>query len=433
MEAEEREAFIRASLMDKRSKEVVARAEWNTNRVSVSVTLGGQVYPVWFVASEDLGREADFLLPLTLPLAMVAGSHLKLAGRASPQLLSAVPKIQEILRQWGEEHWGVEFRHVPVRAEVRSRPADRASGVACFFSGGLDSFYTLLKHRDEVTHLIFVHGFDIPLSNKARRAQASHAARETARELGKSLIEVETNLQSLSNPLVHWNYYHGAALASVALLFQNRFRKVLIAAADTYAFLDPWGTHPLLDPLWSTELLEIEPDGCEATRTEKTAYISEYELALERLRICDVDANPSGVYNCGRCLKCLRSMIDLRAAGALERCKTFPSTIDLKAVANQRLPGGAVMSFARHRLKVLERLGTEPDLARAYAEAIDKSLKLERIQSLAAVPIPYPGLRFKLANTLVEGALRIYKLADVLVESAFRIPGVKKLVKKLVC
>ncbi len=395
--------------MDKRSKELVARAEWNIGRVSVPITLDRRVYPVWFVASEDFGREADFLLPLTLPSAMVTGSRLKLPGTVSPQLLSAVPKIQDIFCLWGEEHWGVEFQRVPVHANVRSRPtADRASGVACFFSGGLDSFYTLLKHRDEVTHLIFVHGFDISLTNQTLRAQASQAAREVARELGKTLIEVETNLRSFSDTLVSWWEYHGAGLASVALLFQNRFRNVLIAASNTYAVLNPWASHPLLDPLWSTELTEIQHDGCEATRTEKAAYISEYELALEWLRVCLVNPNkPTSVYNCGRCEKCLRTMIDLRIAGALERCKTLPSTIDLKAVANMDVAGSTIMPYARRRLKVLERLGTDPDLARALAEAINKSSPPHQ-----------------------HCTARRYKLADIIVDNALKIPGVAKLLRR---
>ncbi len=391
--------------MDKRPKELVARAEWNVGRVSVPITLDGRVYPVWFVASEDFGREADFLLPLTLPSAMVTGSRLKLPGPVSPQLLSAVPKIQDIFCLWGEEHWGLEFQRVPVHAKVRSRPtADRASGVACFFSGGLDSFYTLLKHRDEVTHLIFVHGFDINLTNQTLRAQASQAAREVARDLGKTLIEVETNLRSFSDALVSWWEYHGAGLASVALLFQNRFRKVLIAASNTYAVLNPWGSHPLLDPLWSTELTEIQHDGCEATRTEKAAYISEYELAIEWQRVCF--ENPNSVYNCGRCGKCLRTMIDLRIAGVLERCKTLPSTIDLKAVANMDLSSDVTMPYARQRLKVLERLETEPDLARALAEAINKSRPHKYCTS------------------------RRYKIADTVVDSALKIPGVGKLLQR---
>lgn len=53
--------------MDGSSKELVAHAEWNANRVSVYITLDGREHHLWFAASgEDFGKDADFLLPLTL-------------------------------------------------------------------------------------------------------------------------------------------------------------------------------------------------------------------------------------------------------------------------------------------------------------------------------------------------------------------------------
>jgi hypothetical protein len=64
-------------------------------------------------------------------------------------------------------------------------------------------------------------------------------AREVAKELGKTLIEVEADIRPFPRTLVGWEKYHGAAIASVALLFQHLFRKVLIAATYTYAELTP--------------------------------------------------------------------------------------------------------------------------------------------------------------------------------------------------
>jgi hypothetical protein len=84
--------------------------------------------------------------------------------------------------------------------------------------------------------------------NHALRTQASRMVREVARRLGKSLIEVEANISPFPRRLVGWDQYHGAAMASVALLFQQRFRKVLVASSYTHAELVPWGSHPLLDP-----------------------------------------------------------------------------------------------------------------------------------------------------------------------------------------
>ncbi len=424
---------VRVRAMDRRLNElVVSHHEWNANGVSASIALGGRVHPVSFVASEGVGREVDFLLPLTLHAAMVTGSHLKLPGLVSSRLFSAVPQIQDTFRLWSTKHKRANFQRVPVDVEVRNGPADRASGVACFFSGGVDSFYTLLKHRDEITHLILVHGFDISLKDRAIRAQASHMAREVAREMDKPLLEVETDLRSFLDPLVDWNMYHGAALASVALLFQHRFHKVLIAATHSYADPMPWGSHPLLDPLWSTELTEIEHEGCEATRVEKAAYISENELAMKWLRVCW--ENPNSAYNCGSCEKCLRTMVNLRAAGAQERCKTLSGHLDLKAVANVKLSGESDVSFARENLNALERLGTEPDLARALKVSMSKSrpdrIELKQVRTqLAQLRTRHAQLRPRHAQLRLRLSSRRYKLTDVLVDSALKIPGVGKLVR----
>src|SRR5215204_4539905 len=64
--------------------------------------------------------------------------------------------------------------------------------------------------------------------------------------------------------------------------------------------------------------------------------------------------------------------------------------IDLEAVANTRLYHTTLfrdttLSLSRQNLAALERLGTEPDLARALAESIKKSdpdsIKLERVRA----------------------------------------------------
>lgn len=434
--------------MNERPKELVADAEWDANRVTASILLGDKEYHMQFTASEDIGREADFLLPATILPAMRTGARLSLPGEVSPRLLSTAPEIQDFFRLWDDE----QFRRVPVDVAAREgADVGRASGVGCFFSGGVDSFYTLLKHREEVTHLIFVHGFDVFITEQTRREQGSRTAREVARELGKSLIEVETNLRTLfsmaSNRLVHWEKYHGAVLASVALLFQHRFRKVLIPATFDYAHLVPWGSHPLLDPMWGTELMDFEHDGCEVTRPEKVAYISKHESALKWLRVCH--KSPDNRQNCGRCEKCLRTMINLRTVGALEQCKTFPSDLNLEAVANMDFSKASKRAFARQNLKALERLGTEPELARVLAQALDKpstsEARAERAEeenerakrelkqaraNLAELRTRNQGLEQHCSQLTTHYSSRRYRLADTLTNNALRIPGVGKLVRR---
>ena len=398
--------------------------------MSTPITLGGRTHNIWFAASEEFGgREADCLLALTLLPAMATASRLKLPEGVSSKLLSSLPRIQDVYCSWEEK-----FRRVTVdvpegrrESTTSARPRDN---VACFFSGGVDSFYTALKHRDEISHLILVHGcFDTYPDDQSIRDGNSHMAHEVAKDLGKSLIEVETNIRSFptAERLVTWAYYHGSTLISVALLFQHLFRKVLIPATHTYADLFPWGSHPVLDPLWSTELTEIAHEGCEATRVEKVAYISKHEVAMKWLHVCQRHpTEDTEDYNCGRCGKCLRTMLNLKAAEALELCETLPHDLDpadvesipLNRGKNKQLRRNGV-AFAQENLRALEQLGTEPVLTRAVANLIEKNtdrhptqVNLERCRAkLAAEREKNKALResrpYKLTRTLMDTALRL--------------------------
>jgi hypothetical protein len=249
--------------------------------------------------------------------------------------------------------------------------SEAPQGVACFFSGGVDSFYTFLKAHDEITALIFVHGFDIRLDRVALRDRVAGAVRDLAARLERPLIEVETNLRDFSNRYARWApEYFGSALASVGLLLSPQFRKIYIPGSVTYAELLPWGSHPMVDTLWRTEETELVHDGCEATRVEKVGFIASHEVALGSLRVCW--ENRDGAYNCGRCEKCLRTMISLRAVGALDRCATFPRRLSLPAVATIAIPNAILRSFYEQNLDVVLRAGRDPALAWALRICLNR-------------------------------------------------------------
>jgi hypothetical protein len=176
---------------------------------------------------------------------------------------------------------------------------------------------------------------------------------------------VTTNVRELSDPLVPWDAYHGSALASVGLALAGRVRTLIVPASLTFANLVPWGSHPLLDPLWSTEEVDIVHDGCEATRLDKLAAIGNDPAARRWLRVCwEVRG---GAYNCGHCEKCLRTMVALRALGLLDAFTTFPP-LDLERVANANAIGSG---FTWKRiLQHVDARGDDPQLARAIRHAL---------------------------------------------------------------
>jgi hypothetical protein len=433
------------------------QAELADRELTVRLTLDGDEHRIWFSCQQSIGSASDSLAALSLLPAMRVGVPLELPEPVSPRLLASMSRIQDIYHAWDQD----SFKRVAVRARPRKEQQTQAPGVGCLFSGGGDSFYTLLKHREEITHLIYAEGFDIPPQDEQRRERAISVATTVADELGKSLIEVHTNLPPFTYDAgLTWQFYHGAALATAALLFQDRLGRVLIPATFSYADLFPWGSHPMLDPLWSTEQTTIEHAGCEATRVDKVGYISNYPVAMRNLRVCTRQLTD---YNCGRCEKCLRTMINLRAAGASNRCETLPELPDPETIAGSVLDGDHARAFALENLRALERLGTEPELARALDIALENTFGAEYARSqLAATRTQLQETRKRLqkgitnhrqraerfkarseelerdneslaeANAHLKGhySSRRYRLVDLLTDGALKIPGIKRLLRK---
>jgi hypothetical protein len=353
--------------------------------VSASIQIGEEQNEVWYLLPAGPAANAgETLLASTLFPAMREGRFLYIGSPISPRLLANAPTIQEIFRSWDHRSQEIAIEAKP--GEIAGRSPGR--GVGCFFTGGLDSFYTALKHKEEITHLVFVYGFDVSINDLALRAKVSKSLREVSQKLHKPLIEVETNLREFSDRYVNWDFYHGAALAAVGHLLSSRLHKLFIAASRSYADLIPLGSHPLLDPLWSTETMEFVHDGCEATRMEKAAAIASDDIALRYLRVCW--ENRGGAYNCGRCEKCLRTMACLRTIGVLEKCSAFESPLDLKALADLEVKP-IYRAHLENNLEVLERSGADSELA----HALRKCLHRRSHANLATRALRKLGSKFK--------------------------------------
>jgi hypothetical protein len=323
------------------------------------------------INGSSVAQDATACLAGLLPLAMRNHWDLTSDAPVSEKLLQALQTIQGIYRLWDKS-----TQHINVHAlKTVACPPPGPREAASFFSGGVDAWYTALKNRDTVKNLIFITGFDIPLDNADLGTRILEQIRLSARETGRHLIEVRTNLREFSDQFMPWGLYHGAALASVGLWLAPRCHTVLIPATHHYGDIFPWGSHPLLDPLWSTELVQLANDGCEATRFMKMALLAKHPEAVRRLRVCY--NNRKKFYNCGRCEKCLRAKVSLYALGKLQECATLDARIPLKDIAKLRLGDYSVVgnftrsSFVKDNLEALRHFRRDdPALTRALRRAL---------------------------------------------------------------
>jgi hypothetical protein len=298
---------------------------------------GDDPFTLWYRFPIELEQYLDpengdpFVAAFLAP-AMVLGESLKIEAPVSPTLMKSAGEIQSLYKNWYPSLAEVQL-DAPLSPPKTIEQSGAATGL--FFSLGADSFYSLVKnlrdHADDVdsiTHLVTVEGFDVYLWESERYPAVLSNFERVSQQLGKSALHVATNLRDFSDRVADWvNLYHGGALASVGLSLQKLFTKMLIASTHRDTNLMPLGSHPLLDPLWSTERISFVHDGGEASRLDKLRLIAATPLALETLRVCAI-SEESDVYNCGKCPKCLMTMVGLHIVGRLKNCKTLPAGVD---------------------------------------------------------------------------------------------------------
>jgi hypothetical protein len=308
--------------------------------LSFETDIGGEPRRVWIRTPTAVTPPADAALAMCLMPAMRSGGTLELRERVSPRLLRTQREFQAIQCGWSLD-WDLDqppLREVEVVASARA-PEMRAKGrVAAFFSGGVDSWSTVLGNPD-ITDLIFVRGLDL-IPGAARHAALGDLVEERLREaaamLDLPLHVVETNVRELSDPLIRWEACNPCAIVAVALFLEPMFDRVLIAGDTDHRTQVSLGSSHMVNQLWSTEGLEIVDDGGRFGRSQRLRRIVDQPAVQQTLRVCW--ENPDGAYNCGRCRKCLLTMISLEAIGGREAIATFPAKLDLELLAEFTVP-----------------------------------------------------------------------------------------------
>lgn len=299
--------------------------------ISSDVITSNGTYNLWYKSNVEINKSPEIFLTASIIPAMWMNEDITVHGKVSNKLYNNFDKIQNIMCGWYPES-----HKISVNTQLSDfKHTDSGRGIACFFTGGVDSFYTLLKRIHEIDTIIYVHGFDAWLHETEYLSMVSKRLNMVAKEMNKKIIEVESNIHPFGDKYVNWGFhYFGSALASVAMLLSKNIKKVYIASGKDYKNLIPCGSHPDLDYLWSTENVELVHDGCESTRMEKIKSILNNKSVMNHLRVCFDRTN--GLYNCSVCEKCLRTMITLHSLGCLDQCKTFEK-LDTSLISNIRI------------------------------------------------------------------------------------------------
>jgi hypothetical protein len=376
--------------------------------------VGPQPHRLWI---KGLGGEAGEVTPpadsglaLTLVPAMREGGTLRVDGDVSPRVLRMQREFQGIQQAWSHQ-WSTgeaPLKEVLVEAGARSVPVGKGNGrVAAFFSGGVDSWATVLA-EPEITDLIFVKGVDILPTLSPRHVglgeRVEQLLREMAGELGKPLHVVELKIREFADPLIDWGVFYNSGLCAIALFFESLFDRVLIPTDSDHATQQPLGASRMIDGLWATEALEIVDHGGQLGRFDRTRLLADSQLAQQSLRVCYM--NYDRMYNCGRCPKCNLTMLSLEALGARERFPTFPSDFDFSELEEYTPRGTIHLLLWEDCLRGIEACGRE-DLARVVRPVVERGTRLFADPALAAAQEEAAAAQAQLREVLDSTSWRI--------------------------
>lgn len=301
-----------------------------------------------------------FLLP-------AAATGRRLAGAAcDPAWLENARRILEQVDAWWG--WGVAAPGL-----APGEPGVPASGVGLAFSLGVDSFHSCFFADPAPDLLILAAGFDVPLEREDILTPMRASLADIAHATGKDWTVIETDLrQHRLFRRVSWEASHGSAIAFLGHLLQERIGTLLISSSYDRDHLGPWGSHPDLDPLWSSTRLSVRSTGEDVYRSEKIRRLVTHPVAAplmqRHLRVCW--ERPSAQGNCGVCHKCVLLRLTLHWHVPGFRLDTMPEHVPLLD-AIEALPPLASELSLHFRRELLGRL--EPALDQALRRTIERS------------------------------------------------------------
>ncbi len=371
-------------------------------RVSGTIRFdGSETETIWFDLPSDqetsINDQGDPWAVLLMPEAAIRGETLEMDLQVDPVLID---NLRGLHRLW--QSWYGFIRPTEIIAP-KGKFALKGTETAQFFSGGVDSFFSLnygaarpeFPSVKPTSSLLTLWGCDVPLSNPDAFESVRTLAEDTARLYGMDCVPIASNMTSLKSSKLYWgSLTYGSCFVAAGQLLSGRFQNLVFASSLDLGTPEPEGSNPLADPLLSSSQLRVIHQGAAFKRIEKTEFIASDPQVLSRLRVCWAMGEAT---NCSRCEKCLRTMGTLDLLGVKDQATSFDwSSYSPGALAKVYLPSPLHAALFREIGDTARSRGRD-DLAKAITKSLRRSFVLryavvkpaKRIWSLLS---RFPGL-----------------------------------------
>ena len=378
------------------------RSEQENNRAKIAATVVWEncdrpVQELYFETDEEFAGDIScnphaFLVACIMPAMRFGEKRLFIDAEICPELKDGLITNMGLISNWYD--WYVPERDIiRIEAKTQSRALYSAKSprAAFLFSGGVDSLATLranrinypLEHPGSIKDGLLVYGLEV---NKPKNFDyVMNSVSVLAQDTDVTLIPVYTNIRSLGQEKnsEFWddfwvNEFMGATFSAIAHVFSRRITSLSINSCHDIPNLMPYGSHPLINPNYSSSDMRIRHEGIHLSRYEKTKIISDWDLALQHLRVCNkTEYYQADTLNCGKCEKCVRTMLSLLALGVLKKSSAFPVNDVSEELIEEAVQLGAnTIPLYSELLAPLSEIGRN-DLVRAIERKITSFPRLE--------------------------------------------------------
>lgn len=282
--------------------------------------------------SEEISAlpESVAVLPLLgniLPIAWVSDASI-IVPSIDKSFYDSIPDFK---KGYIEMHTKISFKGELKAGAVEQNTLTGGAGCLALFSGGVDAFNTLVCHIDEKPTLVTLWGSDVKLDDVPGWKNVSDHVDSVCSEFGLDKVTVKSNFRSIIHEGVldslvaetgdgWWHgFQHGLGLITHAAPIAYVRNKSVVYIASSYTIAEKGvscASDPTIDNFIRFGSTKVVHDGYEFNRQMKIINITNYvKQGGHRIRV-HVCWRSKGGRNCGRCEKCIRTILGLYAAGA---------------------------------------------------------------------------------------------------------------------
>lgn len=299
-------------------------------RLETSVIIDNNEFKLWFSVAKEYEQylcweRSDAYIIAVLNYAMRNGHDIECEAPLSEDLYYNIDKyLVDAIVQYNPT-----FYRTRINAPISNQELPCANAVGTGISCGVDSLHALASQTNlkfsghNITHLTFNNVGSHGEGEKAQRLfrERLENPKRFAEEYGFKLVISNSNLMDVIEQ-EHFKTHTYSSMFPVFCL--QKLYSVYYYASSGYKYHEfrlsdrpgsSCGSYEMLSlPLFSTKRLRIYSDGEGKTRMDKIKAIVNYPPSYKYLNVCLREGD-----NCGRCEKCIRTLLGIDALGMLDR------------------------------------------------------------------------------------------------------------------